>query len=506
MRFCLFILICLLGVELRADINPATTIVLANDNAPDGILIAKALMRKRGIPESNLITLPLPTTEEISWDQYSQGILNPLRRQLLEMKFITGKINREKDLYGREDFIPTDSPKISWLITVYGVPLKIKATAYKQTSESYELIRGDHACVDSELALIAAVNLNPVGAKPNPWFGQDFPDSTEITEIVRTSRIDGPTPTATLNALMGAWRAESHGLRGRSYVDVGGPYKEGDKWFKAAAEVTELYGFPTDVDQSPKLFDERARSDAPAFYLGWYTQTPSGRFALPRVKLAAGAIALHLHSFSASSLKKPENNWAALLVRQGAGLTSGNVYEPFLGFTMRPDLLVNGLMRGKSAGEAAWYATPVVSWQGTILGDPFYKPFAVNIATQLKDYLNKPDELGPYASIRGCNIQKVKNPELHLELMLSTLSKKPSIALAYEYAKALVDAGKPLVWPIDDWSELNNLDDGLVWELGQFLLKNGQKELGLKVLQSLIVREGWSQDSDLREIITNKGS
>jgi hypothetical protein len=63
-----------------------------------------------------------------------------------------------------------------------------------------------------------------------------------------------------------------------------------------------------------------------------------------------------------------------------------------------------------------------------------------------------------------------------------------------------------LVWPIDDWSELNNLDDGLVWELGQFLLKNGQKELGLKVLQSLIVREGWSQDSELREIITNKGS
>jgi hypothetical protein len=50
------------------------------------------------------------------------------------------------------------------------------------------------------------------------------------------------------------------------------------------------------------------------------------------------------------------------------------------------------------------------------------------------------------------------------------------------------------------------LDDGLVWDLGQFLIKNGQKELGLKVLQSLIVREGWSQDPDLKEIIINKGS
>jgi hypothetical protein len=86
------------------------------------------------------------------------------------------------------------------------------------------------------------------------------------------------------------------------------------------------------------------------------------------------------------------------------------------------------------------------------------------------------------------------------------LVKKPSIPLAYEYAKALVEDGKPVVWPMDDWSELNNLDDGLVWELGQFLMKNGQKELGLKVLKSLLVREGWSQDPDLRKIILKSGS
>jgi uncharacterized protein (TIGR03790 family) len=264
--------------------------------------------------------------------------------------------------------------------------------------------------VDSELSLLVAVNLNPIGSKANPWFGQDFPDSTEITEIVRTSRIDGPTPSATLNAMMGCWRAESLGLRGRSYVDLGGPYKDGNQWFKQAAETTQAYGFPTDIEETPKLFNERARSDAPAFYLGWYAQIPSGRFALPRVKLAPGAIALHLHSFSASSLKKPESNWAALLVKQGAGLTSGNVYEPFLGFTMRPDLLVNGLMRGKCAGEAAWYATPAVSWQGTILGDPFYKPFTVNIATQLKDYINKPDELRSLCSdSRMCYTQSKKS-------------------------------------------------------------------------------------------------
>lgn len=505
MRYLWQSLLCFLCTGLLAAVDPRTTIVLANDNSPDGILIAKALLRKRGIPESNLITLPMPVTEEISWEQYSQSILNPLRRQLLEMKFIAGKMSLEKDNYGREDFIPTDTPKISWLITVYGVPLKIKATGFKTADETREVLRGDQACVDSELALLTAVNLSPIGAKPNPWFGQDFPDTMDVTEIVRTSRIDGPTPADTLRALMGAWKAEEFGLRGRSYVDIGGPYKEGDNWFKRVAEITKTYGFDTDIDETPKLFDGHARSDAPAFYLGWYTQTPGGRFALPRVKLAAGAIALHLHSFSASSLKKPESNWAAWLVKQGAGLTSGNVYEPFLTYTMRPDFLVSGLMNGKTAGEAAWYATPAVSWQGTILGDPFYKPFAVNIAAQLKNYLNNSDSLGPYAVIRGCQIQKVKNPTQNLELILSALKKKPSIVVAYSYMLAQAEAGQPITWPIDDWSELNGLDDGLVWELGRFLLKNGLKDEGLRVLSSLLVRDGWFEDAELRKIIRNKG-
>ena len=106
-----------------------------------------------------------------------------------------------------------------------------------------------------------------------------------------------------LRALQGAWRAEAQGLRGRAYVDVGGPYPDGDTWFRNAAELTRQLGFPTDIESTRQQFGAKARSDAPAFYLGWYSQKAEGRFASPTVKLAPGAIALHLHSYSAGTLR-----------------------------------------------------------------------------------------------------------------------------------------------------------------------------------------------------------
>ncbi|NBV38955.1 MAG: hypothetical protein EBS00_05260, partial [Verrucomicrobia bacterium] len=85
---------------LRGEVNPATTIVIANQNNPEGIQIAQILLRKRNIPEENLIILPLSTEEEISWSQYSETILNPLRHLLLSRQLIAGELKAEKDEYG----------------------------------------------------------------------------------------------------------------------------------------------------------------------------------------------------------------------------------------------------------------------------------------------------------------------------------------------------------------------------------------------------------------------
>ena len=512
----LILFLCAFGSEVRADIDPQSTIVLANENVPDGILVAKALMRKRGIPEKNLISLPLPTDEEISWQQFSCDILNPLRRELLHSHFIEGRINPEKDARGREDFIPTGNPKITWLITVYGVPLKIRPSEIRKspTKNSGDKTRinenelgqigavnyGDQSSVDSELSLIALVNLDANGARKNPWFGQESDLEGDENEVVRTARIDGPSASDALRAMMGAWRAEAQGLRGRSYVDLGGPYADGNEWFERAATLTQGLGFPTDRENTNRLFNEHARSDAPAFYLGWYSQVPNGRFALPQAKLAPGAIALHLHSFSATTLRRT-SDWVPWFIRQGAAFTSGNVYEPYLGFTMRPDLLVKGLALNMSAGEAAWYATPVTSWQGVILGDPFYRPFSYDIKNQLQDYAAKPDEFGTYAVLRASQLMQQKNPAKAVEILGAAMQKTPSLVLAYSIAKIQAEHGREFKWAIEGVPGIETTDDGLIWEICQFLNKNGKKEASQTLLRTLLLRPECQDDPELKKAL-----
>ena len=63
----------------------------------------------------------------------------------------------------------------------------------------------------------------------------------------------------------------------------------------------------------------------------------------------------------------------------GAAVTAGNVAEPMLGTCLQYDVFYERLLAGYTVAEAALMATPVVSWQGIVLGDPLYRPFAKRI-------------------------------------------------------------------------------------------------------------------------------
>lgn len=493
----LLLLILACAVDARAEDTTAATIVVANGKVPAGVALAQTFLRHRGIPETNLVVLDLPTEEAIPWKQYSETLLNPLRAKLLAAGLLTGQLSAEKDARGRQDYLPTAAPKLRWLVLVHGVPLKIQPSGLKAIGAAQPGLRGDQACVDSELALLATVNLDPEGAKPNPWFQQTSLNPVDAGEVIRTARLDGPTAADALRALQGAWRAEAQGLRGRAYVDVGGPYPDGDTWFRAAAELTRQLGFPTDVESTRQQFGPKARADAPAFYLGWYSQKAEGRFAAPAAKLAPGAIALHLHSFSAASLRSEGAGWTPWLVKQGAAHASGNVYEPYLSLTLRPDLLLAGLRRGLTVGEAAWSATPAVSWQGTILGDPFYRPFARTLPEQVADFQRKPDDLGAYAVIRAAQLRpREESAQALAELDAAQRRAPSSLPLAFALAQAREAQALPLTWNPQAWEGAAQADDGLLWEIALFFEKKGLQEPAKKALQVLQDRPGWKDDPE----------
>ena len=206
-------------------------------------------------------------------------------------------------------------------------------------------------------------------------------------------------------------------------------------------------------------------------------------------RLAPGAIALHLHSFSGASLHNPEASWAPWLVEQGAGLTFGNVYEPYLSLTVRPDRLLQGLRQGLSAGEAAWFATPSVSWQGIVLGDPFYQPYAVPLADQAKA-AGGADPLGDYALLRQFNLlPRPLSPE-DLRRFRETAERTGRLPLLLECCRAEQAAGINRPWR--DPKNLAAEDGGLIQEAARFVEGRFGVAAAQKLRAELAKRPEWA--------------
>ena len=483
-RGLLLLIVLLLGHALaKGTIDPTQVIVLLNSNEPTATAVAQDFMRHRHIPAANLVTLPMPTTEAITWAHYSETILNPLRQKLLAQRFLTGKLTETTDAHGRREFIPQTGPQLQWMVTLRGVPLKIKNSGLGQ---GLGPIKGDHASVDSELSLIANTNLDPEGVVPNPWFGKASLKTADTEGFVRVVRLDGPQLRDVAAMLLSTWQAEANGLRGRGYVDWGGPYGEGDTWLQRTSEEITHLGFPLSKEDTPQQFLPTARADAPAFYFGWYSQKPEGLFGQATTRLAPGAIALHIHSFSATTLRDPLACWTPWLVQQGAALTFGNVDEPFLALSLRPDLLLQGLQQGLTAGEAAWYATPSLSWQGVIIGDPFYQPFAVPLDQQVARFNQHPHRLGAYAGWRAWLLKSADkaNPP-SLSILEDTYQQYPSLALKLALTQAQDAQGLPWTWPSLPPPAWSTEDPGLILESSLFLEKHDQIQAA-QALRALI--------------------
>lgn len=464
----------LLASLARAEIDPASVVVVGSAGEAESAALARDYARARAIPEGNVVLLSLPAsaTESVSWADYSRLILNPLRQELAKRGLVSGKAGGPPDARGREGFAAEGDPKARWLVLCHGMPWLIRRDPGPDGKVPGPSPVSESASVDSELSLLAMPDTDPAGHRPNPWFGRPE-ERGETRRLLRTARLDGPSATAVRRALAGARLAEERGLRGRAYVDLGGPYKEGDLWLGRVEQQCRALGFPTTADNNRAPLGGDVRFDAPALYFGWYEASPKGRVAEAETRLAPGAIAFHLHSFSAVALRDGARGWVGALVEKGAGLTLGNVAEPYLALTIRPDILLAGLVRGMTAGEAAWTATPAISWMGVVVGDPLYRPFATPLHEQLDPRRHPTDAWSSYAYLRAAGLEQVE-PELREALLGAGLQRSPRLAALLEFARHRQAAGKPFAWPNRALPGLATEDAGLVLEAARFLKANGR--------------------------------
>jgi len=209
------------------------------------------------------------------------------------------------------------------------------------------------------------------------------------------------------------------------------------------ANDLEAAGFSADIDRDPNTLPPWVRFDAPVLYFGWYTQDVNGPFTLPGFRFPPGAIALHIHSFSAQTLRSDSVSWCGPFIARGVTATVGNVWEPYLQFTHRPDLLMAALLNGLDWVDAVYCSLPELSWAPVAIGDPLYRPFAVGWDTQAEQFDQLPHRWAGYTALRLARVLDLAGQsEQVLPALQSALKTRPSLALGIAVAQKLQATGQ----------------------------------------------------------------
>jgi len=349
------------------------TVVVYNVSDPSSLALAKYYAMRREIPETNLVGLACPATEEISRQEYQSTLADPLRETFVRKgwwRLAGGRVS---------------ASNIRFVALMRGVPLKVRSegpTVQPRTDQPEAIGKRDEASVDAELACLGLGPVPAAGLVPNSYFRRFTGILEAIADpgLLLVCRLDAPTEITVRAMIDDAISTERDGLWGWAYVDSRniktGGYAEGDSWLGTAATTMRRQGIPVLWDKAPETLPAGYPVTDAAIYFGWYAGTVNGPFADPGFRFRNGAVAVHIHSFSAATLRDPNRGWCAPLLERGAAATLGNVYEPYLSLTAHLDVFQDRLTAGFTLAESAYMAMRALSWMTVVVGDPLYRPYA----------------------------------------------------------------------------------------------------------------------------------
>ena len=365
--------IALLAMAAGGSDLASSTVVVFNSADASSEALARYYAAKRNIDAERVVGLRCSQAQAIRRAEYWNEIARPLREIFLQKGWWRLQGDR---------VIET---KIRFVALVRGMPLKIlrqEGGVAPRPGQTEPVASRDEASVDSELAVLATQNDAGAGAVENPYYGSFIPIRELMTEpgLLLVCRLDAPSEATVRRMIDDAVAAEEDGLWGWAYVDSRdihtGGYAQGDKWLKTVVSEMRHEGVPVLWEKSPELLVSGFPVTDAVVYYGWYAESICGPFANEGFRFQPGAIAVHIHSFSASTLRDALVGWCGPLLERGAAATLGNVEEPYLALTAHLDVFQSRLMKGLTLAESAYMSMPALSWMNVVLGDPIYRPYA----------------------------------------------------------------------------------------------------------------------------------
>lgn len=365
-----------LWAEPAAPLVPNQVAIVFNVQDPDSQKLAVDYARLRNIPATQLVPLNLPMEGTISRAQYNTLIRDPL------IKTFDREVWWSRRLDPAGSMVPVRS-KIRVLVLMKGVPFRISRQAGEEGPDGQPVApekgKENEASVDSELVYLGLENYDLDGPLSNPLFQKELSlNDPSLVPFLFTCRIDGANYETCHRLIQDAIEVEETSLWGFCYLDKalkGEGYQLGDDWMTAIARHNRKVGIPTILEQTRDTYPTNYPMNEAALYYGWYASHANGPLLNPNFRFKKGAVAMHLHSFSASELRHPTKTWVGPILEKGAAATVGNVWEPYLAGTHYFEILHERLLAGYSLVEAAHMAMPVHSWQSVVVGDPLYRPF-----------------------------------------------------------------------------------------------------------------------------------
>ncbi|MCM2283493.1 MAG: TIGR03790 family protein [Desulfobacula sp.] len=398
--FFLVLFFSLIRMPVQA-LEPEEVLVVANANAAKSKGLARYYMKKRQVPNKNLVLLFMTDKETCSREEYEKKAVPPIRRFLDKntgIRAIVTVFGVPLRISGPEK-LPSEASKL-WdlesrkklleeeLANEENMDNDLKQKKYKELSElKTELgnyLRGIDkvAAFDSELALVKKDGYELNMWLPNPYYlgfrGQEL--AIDQSEVLMTSRLDGATEDVVKRIIDDSMEAERTGLKGRAYFDA--RWKDpGDKTLsgyafydrsihKASQSLSGKKRMEVVLNDSEDLF-QKGESPDTALYCGWYSLAKY----VDAFTWQKGSVGYHIASSECATLKNPDSQvWCKKMLDHGIAATIGPVGEPYVQAFPVPEVFFEFLTEGYlTLAEAYLISLPYLSWKMVLIGDPLYR-------------------------------------------------------------------------------------------------------------------------------------